>query len=121
MDTKDTKDVVFHQLVAYLKGEIVGFAVVSGKKYESNKERTTEFDSGFNVGSNVFCDSTWITVRHILHNRLRHKRAHTGSCKSDQAYIDKSLSSYPNQVKRLLDDIEGALGTEARTMSEDLL
>jgi hypothetical protein len=49
-----------------------------------------------------FVNDEWVTVRHIVHNRLRHDRSHTGSFESDQEYLKKNW----HQVKILAKELE---------------
>ena len=66
---------------AFLKGILCGYAEYRGHTYQTAKNRTPEFDKGFELGMNrlncgdyIFQED--ITDIHIIHNRLRHDRPH---------------------------------------------
>jgi hypothetical protein len=84
--------------IKFLKGCLVGYIIESGRKYESTKEPTKYFQEGLDFAKpeeKVICGEIykfkkrrqWATVCHILHNRLRHKKPHTGSWESDQKHL----------------------------------
>ena len=85
--------------MAFLKGCIVGFTIENGGKYESTKEPSEDFQKGLDNakpqkrmnGSWEYTrkvSKEWVTVCHILHNRMRHNRPHTKSIESDQETLD---------------------------------
>jgi len=116
MDTKD--NVIFHELVAYLKGEIVGYGVSEGFKYGTEKPFSPQFQLGYDNAFSSFVHEAWVTIRHIFHNRLRQTdRCHTGSLESDNEYLNR----YSGNIRVFFEEVEDACGSEARTMLEGLL
>jgi len=94
--------------IDYLKGCIVGYITENDGKYESSKEQREDFKKGFE--KHRYAGSGWITVCHIIHNRLRHNRPHTGSYESDQEFLtDFSGERWENsfavrELKKILSD-----------------
>ena len=70
---------------AYLKGFVVGHAVINGMKWGGDSSRTPEFNEGYNDGQKT--SSACITYAHILHNRLRHNRPHRTSGELNHQYL----------------------------------
>ena len=69
----------------FLKGCGVGYAIEKGVKYNSTKEPREDFLKG--VKYSHYASKGWVTICHIIHNRLRHDRPHTSSYESDQKYL----------------------------------
>ncbi len=103
-NTTEEYDIAHRQVVAYLKGQIVGYAVNSGMKWVSTKEQTPEFIKGFQGNPSGKC---WVTVLHIIHNRLRHDRPHMGSVSAENELLSKYGTRW------MLRAIEEELGEEA--------
>jgi len=93
-------------LINYLKGEIVAYARANGMKHESKREPDGEFKAGLEAFEEKrWVSEDWVTLRHILHNRIRHNRPHTGTRESDQVFLD-----YHGLAKEeLLNEIQNAL------------
>ena len=112
---EDTK-VLFRGLCAYLKGEVVGYAIKNGMKSESRRNRTEEFEEGM-AKAEIWKPSSWVTIRHIYYNWLRHGRPHTGSAHSDSDY----LSQHSDEVRSFLRDIKACFGVEGlQLLGEEL-
>jgi len=83
----DEKIDAHRKSVAFLKGAIVGFATAKGMKYASKREPNGEFAIGLEYGKDILWASNRITVLHILYNRIRHLRPHTGSISGDNTFL----------------------------------
>jgi hypothetical protein len=122
MATEITKDVYVlteqevneRDAMMYLKGCVVGYAIRQGEKYSSKKKPNDLFQDGLDEAKpkeivskhgwkrTRYTNSVWVTVRHIVHNRMRHDRSHTGSFESDQEFLKKNW----HEVKILLRELE---------------
>ena len=72
-----TKEEIAHRnAIAYLKGQIVGYATREGMKYETRKTFSPEFQKGLESVPR-YAGEEWVTERHMAHNMLRHDRPHT--------------------------------------------
>ena len=93
----------FRNAVSFLKGCGVGYVIKKGGKYKSTKEYSEHFKKGLDFGNpkevtvinrwnqshtyTPYRHSEWMTVCHIIHNRLRHNRPHMSSWESDQQFL----------------------------------
>lgn len=102
------EEIAVRKLMAYLKGRIVGHAVRKGMKWSSKREMTPEFEMGYNEGvAKPKHDTPWmdvlyreeITAIHVIHNRLRHDRPHTGSEEQDDAWLGKTSSGFDRRLQ----------------------
>ena len=96
------EEVSLRKAMNFLKGCGVGYAFNKGAKYKSTKEYQEDFAQGLRNANTKETKITvngreltrrriatrqWATVCHIVHNRLRHNRPHTGSYESDQKFL----------------------------------
>ena len=90
------KDVMRRDAIAYLKGFIVGYSVANGMKWSSKKTPSPIFEKGQAKGKSLFYDRYLCNGIHILYNRIRHHRTHTGSVETDTEMLNKAemISSY---------------------------
>lgn len=88
--------------IAYLKGQIIGYAVRKGIKWESTREQTKFFQAGFDRAQLSYLDERWVTARHIIHNRLRHNKPHLANREAEEAY----------NLWSVIDDVQSATGYE---------
>ena len=77
---------------------IIGYKISKGRTHNSKREESGDFKAGResatsfkNLYSNLVLSKAkkWVTVRHIIHNRMRHNRPHTDSYIEDQAILRK--------------------------------
>lgn len=106
----------FIALYSYLKGEIIGYSVANGMSYPEEKlvkyrEDNENFNKGFKEGESHRSDREWITTRHIIYNRLRNTKPHTGNISSDRQFIiDTSTGNrryYRNMAEKAEKDLSG--------------
>jgi len=110
------EDRAFREAIVFIKGILVGYAIGKGVKYSSKRTPSETFQNGMEEGAkislSVYGQET-ITKIHVIYNRLRKTRAHTGSAEQDQ----KALSvDYEERVRRQTDQ-----GIRYIPMSEDAL
>ena len=113
--TTEEYDVAHRQAVAYLKGQVVGYAAYNGMKWASSKEPTTEFTKGFQEAQ-TYNWKGWVTTRHIIHNRLRHDRPHMVSVEAE----DEFLTEFLYLLMGLVRSIEATLGEEAAEKAREV-
>ena len=101
----DEKIDAHRKAVAFLKGTIIGFATEKGMKYKSKREPNGVFATGVKYGKDKSWIRNWITILHILYNRIRHLRPHTGSIEGDDIFLQKY--SYPRDIKEKILEISG--------------
>ena len=114
------QEVAHRKACDYLKGLIMG-----SKGEISNRKDSEAFQAGVKRKVKV-CEAykdyhgsflhynedgtgEWhlmVTAFHILHNRLRHNRPHTGSVERDSAI----LNSASRKLKKIIDDVDDATG-----------
>lgn len=97
-----------HDALVFLKGIIVSYSVAKGMKYDSKHAPTPLFEEGMTLGADIA--DRWngkeiITALHVLYNRLRHNRPHTGSVETDEKALSE-VPSWPAKVIREHFDIE---------------
>jgi len=88
--------------IDFFKGCVVGYTVSDISKHNSTKEPREDFLKGIKFAQTKevtydwngrdfkytrYTTKGWVTICHILHNRLRHSRPHTSSYESDQKYL----------------------------------
>jgi hypothetical protein len=94
------EEINMRKAISFLKGCAVGYAFSKGGKFDSSKEYREDFAKGLHCsqektlvvdGKEVkrkrIASKQWATVCHIIHNRFRHERTHTGSYESDQKFL----------------------------------
>ena len=69
-------EIAHRQAIAFLKGQIVGYAVREGMSYESKQKPSEFYQKGLDSVPG-YADRDWVTERHMAHNLLRHERKHT--------------------------------------------
>ena len=119
------EDIALRNVMAYLKGRIVGYSVRKGMKWHSSRKPSIAFQMGYDKGvKKPERDFSWnqdvfkaeITSIHIRYNRLRHDRPHTGGVESD----DRSLGKTTKSFERLLqDDVQIASLIGERSVEEE--
>jgi len=93
MDTEKTN----HRcVVAFFKGFIIGSSkcphMIKNSKVDIKKELNKEFSIGFSLGDMGDFVSN-VTLIQIIYNRLRHKKSHTKTFKSDQNILNSFFMS----------------------------
>jgi len=118
------------KVLAYLKGWIVGNASKKGMKWKSGRVWTEEFGRGYEDGQKVVGYDflhydgevgKWMsmsTAVHIIHNRLRHDRPHTGSVERDSAILRSSGLICGSGIKSPMFEIEEIAGNNLEVVQE---
>ena len=116
------EQVATRNLLVYLKGRIIGYAVRKGMKWESKMEPTAAFQMGYDFGfKKPVNDYPWkqqyykdeVTALHVIHNRLRHERPHTGSQPMDEVFFERTSQRFDTQ---LVEDREKLLDMASKEM-----
>lgn len=97
------EEINLRNAIAFLKGCIVQFSINNGAKYTSTKNPSEDFTKGLEKTKpiektysgtlgreytyTIRPKRQWITICHIIHNRLRHDRPHTTSWNEDQEFL----------------------------------
>lgn len=101
--------------IAFLKGIIIAYAKECGMKHSSTKPETEFFEKGRTlVEKKSYLDSYWITIVHIIYNRLRHRRPHKSSFEADQEYLNQN--SY--LAHSVIESLSEILGEDASKLME---
>ncbi len=87
------QEIIERKVRTFLKGCVVGFSIRAGRKYDSSRPMSEDFEAGMKIAIDL---PEWTskdsirqdaTIYHIIHNASRHNRGHLGNISNDAQFL----------------------------------